>query len=219
LRQQNDQNCHIQNLTIPAERADLTGHNREIDICLAEAWGWLESQGLLIAEPGINGRNGFRILSRRAQQFEDDRDFSGFINANMLPKELLDDRIKQTVWSAFVRAEYDVAVFQAMKAVEVRVREVAGYDSNQHGVAMIRNAFNVSNGPLTDMSLEPSEREAVGHLFAGAYGYYRNPNAHRDVEINSPAEAIEIVLLANQLLRIIDEAEIRRTDGENSANS
>jgi hypothetical protein len=39
----------------------------------------------------------------------------------MLPKQALHHRIAGTVWMAFMRGEFDVAVFQAMKAVEVAV--------------------------------------------------------------------------------------------------
>ena len=77
---------------------------------------------------------------------------------------------------------------------------------------MMRSAFHVGNGPLTDQWLEASERESVGHLFAGAYGYFRNPNAHHDVPLNSPSEAMEIVLLANHLLRIVDATVTRQAE-------
>lgn len=48
-----------------------------------------------------------------------------------------------------MRAEYDVAVFQAMKAVEVTVREAAGL-----------TAKDIGTGPLTDMQSEPVEHQA-----------------------------------------------------------
>jgi uncharacterized protein (TIGR02391 family) len=103
-----------------------------------------------------------------------------------------------------MRGEYDVAVFQAMKAVEVSVREVAGFTAGELGVDLMRKAFHEDSGPLTDKSVEKSERQARSALFAGTIGSYKNPHSHRDVDLNDPDEAMEIVLLANHLLRIVD---------------
>jgi hypothetical protein len=38
----------------------------QIQVALEEAWQWLESQLLLVSAPGPNGRNGYRVLGRRA---------------------------------------------------------------------------------------------------------------------------------------------------------
>lgn len=72
------------------------------------------------------------------------------------------------------------------------------------GVKLMRKAFDPSNGPLSDMEAEESEREARSALFAGAIGSYKNPHSHRDVHLNDPAETVEIIMLANHLLRIVD---------------
>jgi uncharacterized protein (TIGR02391 family) len=91
-----------------------------------------------------------------------------------------------------------------MKAVEVSVRDASGLGNNVVGVALMREAFATDKGPLTDTKTERGEQVARMDLFAGAIGSYKNPHSHRDVDLNDPGEAVEIILLANHLLRIVD---------------
>jgi uncharacterized protein (TIGR02391 family) len=115
----------------------------------------------------------------------------------MLPREVLHSKISDKSWPAFLRGEFDAAAFQAMKAVEVSVRDSGGLGNDLAGVALMHKAFAPDKGPLTDINVEGGERQARMEFFAGAIGSYKNPHSHRDVDLNDPLEAVEIILLAN----------------------
>lgn len=102
---------------------------------------------------------------------------------------------------AFMRSEFDVAVFQAMKDVEVAVRDASSL-SDKVGTDLMRSAFNPKEGRLTDSSADGGECVAGMELFAGAVGSYKNLHSHRDVDVDDPSEAVEIIMLANHLLRM-----------------
>jgi uncharacterized protein (TIGR02391 family) len=190
-------------LSAPASYSDP--RRDEIILAVTEALNWLEVQGLLVPAPGMNGVHGFRVFSRRANKMQSPDDIRQFARSRRIQKETLHPKIAQTVWSAFMRGEYDTAVFQAMKAVEVRVREASNLSPGDIGVPLMRTAFNSKTGILTDQSAEFSEREARANLFAGAIGSYKNAQSHRDVNLQDPEEAYEIVMFANHLLRIVDQ--------------
>lgn len=188
-----------------AGRPQYPQHRRqEVDLAVAEALAWLEAQALIVAAEGINGQNGFRHLSRRARRFENDAAFVDYRTARLLPKELLHPTIAMDAWLSFMRGAYPTAVFEAMRAVEIAVRDAAGFAQSEHGVPMIRKAFNAKGGPLADPAADEGEREALSALFAGAIGSYKNPHSHRNVPIDTPREAVEIILLASHLLGIVE---------------
>ncbi len=198
--------------SLPGEQPPYPRARRdEIDLALAEAWSWLLAQGLLVQQPSAIGTAAY-VLSRRAKKFEDETDFRRYAVARMLQKEALHPRIADDVWIDFMRGKFDVAVFQAMKAVEIAVREASCLPLELIGVSLMREAFRPGKGRLADHTAEKGEQEAQSALFAGAIGSYKNPQSHRDVNLDNPVEALEIIMLANHLLRIVDARNRTKAD-------
>jgi uncharacterized protein (TIGR02391 family) len=127
----------------------------------------------------------------------------------LVPAVVLHTVIKKQSLPALQREEFDTAVFRALKAVEVRVRKLSKLPAELVGIGLMRKAFDVDDGPLTDMTIPKAEREARAHLFCGAIGCYKNPHSHREVTL-SFQEAFEVLLLASHLMRTLDRRQPKR---------
>jgi len=175
----------------------------EIAQALTEAWVWLEREGLIAPKPGEIG-GGWVFVTRRGKRIQTAEQLKSYRHANVLPKNQIHPVIAQKVWSTFIRGDYDTAVFQSFKEVEVAVRDAGKFTPKDLGVDLMRKAFHPKRGPLTDMSTPEGEREALQHLFAGSIGTFKNPQSHTHVAIDNPHEAAEIITIASYLLRIVD---------------
>lgn len=103
---------------------------------------------------------------------------------------------------------FEQAAFDALRQVEVRVREMAGTKQSERlvTVKLMRYAFG-DEGPLGHLISEPGERDGLRDLFSGAFGAVRNPLGHRTVQWDDATEAAEMVLLADLLMRQLDHLE------------
>lgn len=175
----------------------------QIDRALTEAWVWLESKGLIAPRVGDNA--GFMYVTRQGEELATQKSFDSYRHASLFPEDSAHPIIVEKAYPAFLRGEYDTAIFQGFREVEIAVREAGGYSPSEYGVPLMRAAFNVPQGPLTDKTLVPSEQQAMSDLFAGATGLFKNPTSHRSQSGIQPAEAVECLMLASRLLRMVDE--------------
>ena len=202
------------NLNYPYE------HREKVLFALMEAWQWLEREGFVASRPtdlarakDLSSRTTY-FVTRRGQKIETPEALEAYRKANLLPKAQLHPVIAQKVWSLFLQGDYDTAVFQAFKQVEVAVRKAGGYEENDRGTDLMRKAFNVDTGNLTDQSRLPAVKQAMSDFLAGAIGLYKNPSSHHEVEF-APEEAAEIIIIASHLLRIVDSCAERTSNPPN----
>ncbi|MBA3527667.1 MAG: TIGR02391 family protein [Sphingomonas sp.] len=173
---------------------------------IAEALNWLMSQGLVIYEPEQTGE--WMRLTRRAQSIKTKVDWQAYRKGGALPVALLQPHLAEKVHHLFVRGDHDIAVFQAFKEVEVGVRTACGYSDALVGRALMQKAFAIHDGPLRNMEIIASEREAEVFLFAGAIGHAKNPTSHRDVALDRD-EAARLIVFASHLLAIVETRPLR----------
>lgn len=176
-------------------------------VVMAEAWQWLEHEGLILDEPTQPMPRTWYRRTRKGEKLKSRVDVQAYRQASLLPKQLLHPMIEEKAWPTFRRGEYDAAVLLAFKAVEVAVRDACEYEDNQLGTDLMRKAFHEEHGPLTDKLTLVPERNAVGHLFAGAIGHAKNPQSHRDKPLRIE-EAARLLMFASYLMEIVDTRRI-----------
>ncbi len=177
---------------------------KEVTKAIVEAWLWLERE-IMIAPRPEPGAGRIVYVTKRGRELSQQADVQTYLRSNLIPRGMLDPRLASKVQHLFIRGDYDTAVFQAFKEVEVRVRELASLPANLLGCDLMRKAFHPENGKLTDLRQIVAERHATSDLFAGAIGLFKNPSSHRDVNWEDPQECTELIYLANHLLRIADK--------------
>lgn len=168
---------------------------------LIEAWMWLERELFIAPNPGEQGE--WRFITRRGKKVLKEENFSAYIQSSLLPSEGLHPILVRKVKPLFLRGDYDTAIFQAFKAVEVQVRKSGGYAKSDIGVDLMRKAFNPKTGKLTNIHSEEGEKLAMSSLFAGAIGLFKNPTSHRDIDGISPQEAADYIKVADCLLKMV----------------
>ncbi len=165
-----------------------------------EAWMWLEHAGLVLPNPGQ--QSDWSFITPKGHKLSDDINFESYKEGKLFPSDL-DPILVSEVRPLFVRGDYDTAVFRSFKEVEVRVRGKAKLSNDDFGVDLMRKAFG-NGGPLENLNVPKGERDATRELFSGSLGTFKNPSSHREVKYTDPKEVIDVIRIANQLLRMVD---------------
>jgi uncharacterized protein (TIGR02391 family) len=125
----------------------------------------------------------------------------------LMPETYVHPLIVKKCFTLLNGGQYESAVLQAFKSIETSIRKKIKAPSELVGIRLIRKAFNPENGTLTDHALPKVECEAFCNYIAGAFGYYKNPCSHRDVDMDF-ISAFERIVVASDLLKVIEESKL-----------
>jgi uncharacterized protein (TIGR02391 family) len=112
----------------------------------------------------------------------------------------------------FVDGHYSQAVFEACKALEVRVRAQSGLDLS--GRELMNKALASGDRPPINVAAEDGqsgrdEQEGIRFLLMGLMQGIRNPKGHGLVRQVDPQRALEHLALVSILFRRLDDASER----------
>jgi uncharacterized protein (TIGR02391 family) len=169
-----------------------------------DAYASLERCGLIEAHQGVNGMNGYMLLTPKGRSTTELVDFERVRVRGLLRQEMLHPTLRGKVYSDFAADELDSAILEAFKTVEIEVRNAAGLSDNEHGKTMMCKAFALG-GKLSASGDTKADCEALVGLFVGALNRFRNPGAHTRRTFADVLEAMEELMFASRLLRLVDE--------------
>jgi hypothetical protein len=112
---------------------------------LSEGGNWVLREGLVAPHP--DHQDTWYFVTRSGQALRTREHVQAYRRGSVLPKNLLHPVIAAKVEAPFIRGEYDTAVFQAFKEVEVAVRAAGGFADTDIGTDLMRKAFHETNGP------------------------------------------------------------------------
>ena len=117
---------HTANFTLPGNLTDYDqAHMAEAQLALMEAWCFLCNEGMLVPEPG-NHTTDWHVVSRLGKSIESIDDFNSYLHSRLFPKKSIHPKITSKVFPLFMSGDYETAIFNSYKIVEIAVRDGCG---------------------------------------------------------------------------------------------
>ncbi len=177
----------------------------EMKIALAEGISWGLANGLLylnFADPNKGALGVTRLATRLVREGK----LRSWLPHNGFSREDLHPQIADACWEAVCSGDYDVAIFKAFRALEETAVKSVPACIGKSGRTVFMTAFDDEKGLLVGLHEDIAERRSWRDLFAGAYGAFRNPPAHRSGTKPDAAAVRDELILASLLMRKLEQA-------------
>lgn len=134
----------------------------------------------------------------------------GLPNTATFDQVVGDDELRDTCRKLYLDGYYALAVEEAYKCLNNIVKRLSG--TGLDGVDLMKNAFSANKPLLALNSLktqsEKDQQRGYMEIFAGVITGIRNPRAHEHAYLDDPTTALELLGMANHLVRIARSATI-----------
>lgn len=121
-----------------------------------------------------------------------------------------DDELRRTCRKLYLDGHYALAVEEAYKCLNNIVKALSGLGLD--GVDLMKNAFSANKPVLALNSLqtqsEKDQQRGYMEIFGGVITGIRNPRAHEHAYLDDPATALELLGMANHLVRTARSATV-----------
>jgi uncharacterized protein (TIGR02391 family) len=122
-----------------------------------------------------------------------------------------DPLLRSVTRGLFVSGHFAQSVEEAFKCLENQVQYLSG-ERDIYGSSLMSQVFRRDNPKIRLNKLESrselDEQEGYMHIFMGCMKGIRNPRAHAHGFKDDPQKALEIIILAQHLLRVLREASV-----------
>ena len=161
-----------------------------------------------LVELGV-ARNVLALPAPRMLAIEDrtSEDLSGTV---VFATTVVEPEIVQVSRDLFASGHYNLSVSEAFKAVDKLVSSLSGLQ--QSGTALMEQAFSPAKPKLywsaRTTESERNEQKGYMQIYAGSMLGIRNPTTHEFLWVDSPELALELLVLAQHLVRKAKKASV-----------
>ncbi|MDB6087461.1 MAG: hypothetical protein JWN85_245 [Gammaproteobacteria bacterium] len=199
----------------PGERISLgfivSNLDRAVGRCVAEAWSLLESGGLIAMDPEDNNIYWY-FITRRGEAANTDADVNAALAMTSTRRDAWHPALRTTVYTKYVRGDYDGAALEAITLLEMEVRAAVAGEPKDTAVQLMRAALEPGTGKLTAATETSEEQQALLDLFLGASARFGASSSRSLVPFDADT-CREVLGFISFLLRVVDARKPKRAAG------